>query len=72
MGFLVINPDGEIATSNDAASGILGYACRMFEGKGWGDLFLEDSRNQALCYWCYWVLMGDPDLYPLFISQGGF
>ncbi len=47
MGLLVINPDGEIVTSNNAASGILGYACRMFEGKGWGDLFLEDSRNQA-------------------------
>ena len=47
VGLLVINPDGEIVTSNDAASEILGYACRMFEGKGWGDLFLEDSRNQA-------------------------
>jgi PAS domain S-box-containing protein len=47
VGLLVINPGGEIVTSNDAASGILGYACRMFEGKGWGDLFLEDSRNQA-------------------------
>ena len=47
MGLLVINPDGEIVTSNNAASNILGYACRMFEGKGWGDLFLEDSRNQA-------------------------
>lgn len=47
MGLLVINPDGEIVTSNDAASEILGYACRMFEGKGWGDLFLEDSRNHA-------------------------
>ena len=47
MGLLVINPDGEIVTSNDAASQILGYACRMFEGKGWGDLFLEDSRNHA-------------------------
>ena len=47
MGLLVINPGGEIVTSNDAASGILGYACRMFESKGWGELFLEDSRNQA-------------------------
>lgn len=47
VGLLVINPDGEIVTSNDAASEILGYACRMFEGKGWGDLFLEDSRNEA-------------------------
>jgi len=47
VGLLVINPDGEIVTSNDAASQILGYACRMFEGKGWGDLFLEDSRNHA-------------------------
>jgi len=47
VGLLVINPGGEIVTSNDAASQILGYACRMFEGKGWGDLFLEDSRNQA-------------------------
>ncbi len=47
MGLLVIDPGGEIVTSNDAASEILGYACRMFEGKGWGDLFLEDSRNQA-------------------------
>ena len=47
VGLLVINPDGEIVTSNDAASEILGYSCRMFEGKGWGDLFLEDSRNEA-------------------------
>ncbi len=47
VGLLVINPGGEIVTSNDAASEILGYACRMFEGKGWGDLFLEDLRNQA-------------------------
>ena len=47
MGLLVINPDGAIVTSNGAASEILGYACHMFEGKGWGDLFLEDSRNQA-------------------------
>jgi PAS domain S-box-containing protein len=47
VGLLVINPGGEIVTSNDAASQILGYACRTFEGKGWGDLFLEDSRNQA-------------------------
>ncbi|OQY50342.1 MAG: hypothetical protein B6240_01785 [Desulfobacteraceae bacterium 4572_87] len=47
VGLLVINPDGEIVTSNDAASRILGYACRIFEGKGWGDLFLEDSRNQT-------------------------
>ena len=47
MGLLVIDPGGEIVTSNDAASRILGYACRMFEGKGWGDLFLEDARNQA-------------------------
>jgi PAS domain S-box-containing protein len=47
VGLLVINPDGEIVTSNDAASHILGYSCRMFEGKGWGDLFLEDLRNQA-------------------------
>ncbi len=47
VGLLVINPEGEIVTSNDAASEILGYACRMFEGKGWGDLFLEDLRNDA-------------------------
>ncbi len=47
VGLLVISPDGEIVTSNDAASHILGYSCRMFEGKGWGDLFLEDLRNQA-------------------------
>ena len=47
MGLLVINPHGEIVTSNEAASAILGYPCRMFEGKGWGDLFLEDPRNQA-------------------------
>jgi len=47
VGLLVISPDGEIVTSNDAASHILGYPCRMFEGKGWGDLFLEDLRNQA-------------------------
>ena len=47
MGLLVINPGGEIVTSNDAASRILGYTCKMFEGKGWGDLFLEDLRNQA-------------------------
>jgi len=47
VGLLVINPDGEIITSNEAASQILGYSCRMFEGKGWGDLFLEDSRNHA-------------------------
>ena len=47
VGLLVINPEGEIVTSNDAASMILGYACRTFEGKGWGDLFLEDERNQA-------------------------
>ena len=47
VGLLVISPDGEIVTSNEAASHILGYSCRMFEGKGWGDLFLEDSRNQA-------------------------
>ncbi len=26
---------------------ILGYPCCMFEGKGWGDLFLEDLRNLA-------------------------
>lgn len=45
-GLLVINPDGEIVTSNQAASVILGYACSAFEGKGWGDLFLEDLRNQ--------------------------
>ena len=47
MGLLVINPGGEIVTSNDAASEILGYACRVFEGKGWGELFLEDLKNQA-------------------------
>jgi len=47
VGLLVINPDGEIVTSNDAASGILGYACRTFEGRAWGELFLEGSGNQA-------------------------
>ncbi len=47
VGLLVISPDGEIVTSNEAASRILGYSCRMFEGKGWGDLFLGDLRNQA-------------------------
>ena len=47
VGLLVINPDGEIVTSNQAASVILGYPCRMFEGKGWGDLFLEEVRNRA-------------------------
>ncbi len=45
VGLLVIDAEGEIVTSNDAASEILGYACRLFEGKGWGDLFLEDARN---------------------------
>ncbi|MFY9243307.1 MAG: PAS domain-containing protein, partial [Polaribacter sp.] len=47
VGLLVINPDGEIVASNQAASVILGYPCRMFEGKGWGDLFLEEVRNRA-------------------------
>ena len=47
VGLLVINPDGEIVTSNQSASVILGYPCCMFEGKGWGDLFLEDLRNLA-------------------------
>ena len=46
MGLLVIDPEGVIVTSNEAASEILGYSCRMFEGKGWGDLFLEDLRNR--------------------------
>jgi PAS domain S-box-containing protein len=47
VGLLIINPDGVIITSNQAASHILGYSCRMFEGKGWGDLFLEEPRNYA-------------------------
>ena len=45
VGLLVIDPQGEVVTTNRAASEILGYSLDAFEGKGWGDLFFDDEEN---------------------------
>ncbi len=45
VGLLVINSEGEIVTTNRAASRILGYTGEMLNGKGWGDLFISDMDN---------------------------
>ena len=45
VGLMVIDPDGEVVTTNQAASEILGHSPQAFEGKGWGDLFFADEKN---------------------------
>lgn len=45
VGLMVINAEGEIVTINRAASTILGYDLDAFEGKGWGELFVENEKN---------------------------
>lgn len=45
MGLLVINPQGEIVTTNPAASEILGYPLNVLKGKSWGELFIHEERN---------------------------
>jgi len=46
IGLLVINPRGEIVTTNCAASTILGYPVETLEGKGWGELFFFTDQNR--------------------------
>jgi len=45
VGLLVIDPKGEIVTTNRAASEILGYSSEMLKGKGWGELFFDNDQN---------------------------
>ena len=45
VGLLVINPQGEIVTTNPAASEILGYPLDVLKGKSWGELFIHEERN---------------------------
>ncbi|MFO7986236.1 MAG: ATP-binding protein [Desulfatiglandaceae bacterium] len=45
VGLMVINGCGEIITTNQAASKILGYSLDAFDGKRWVELFLDQENN---------------------------
>jgi len=45
VGLMVMDPEGEVITINRAASEMLGYSLDAFKGKGWGDLFFDDEKN---------------------------
>jgi PAS domain S-box-containing protein len=46
VGLMVIDGNGEIITINRSASEILGHSLDAFEGKGWGELFIEGQKNR--------------------------
>ena len=45
IGLIVISPDGDILLTNRASCSILGYSRGVFEGKGWGEIFFDSSKN---------------------------
>ncbi|WP_169727883.1 sensor histidine kinase [Desulfovibrio inopinatus] len=45
VGILVIDHGGDISTLNRAACTLLGYHQDQLMGKGWGEIFFEDDRN---------------------------
>jgi PAS domain S-box-containing protein len=47
IGLIVVDADGEIVTTNPAASSILGYEQKEIRSKRWAELFLERKENDA-------------------------
>jgi PAS domain S-box-containing protein len=46
VGLMVIDAKGEISTINRSASEMLGHSLDAFDGKGWGELFIEGQKNR--------------------------